>query len=174
MAGAVLLDLVAMAAVLGAVAGIFYWSPKIFGRRASHAAGFGVATILGAAGLLTGLTGLVAGFLGQPERPSASFTSAGAEAAAILAVIGVIGVLVALAIVLIVTLRGGASLARGASTVPDPWGGHTMEWFAASPPPLDNFGEEPVAPVRSAHPLWDAPAPPTGAHDPPDCGGPVL
>ncbi|MCE2531066.1 MAG: cbb3-type cytochrome c oxidase subunit I [Acidimicrobiia bacterium] len=159
MAGAGLLDLVAMAAVLGAVAGMFYWSPKIFGRRASHAAGFGVAAILGAAGLLMGLMGLVAGFLGQPERPSANFATAGAEVAAILAVIGVIGVLLALAIVLIVALRGASSLARGASTVPDPWGGHTLEWFAASPPPLDNFGDEPVAPVRSAHPLWDAPAP---------------
>ena len=158
MAGAGLLDLVAMAAVLGAVAGLFYWSPKIFGRRASHAAGFGVAAILGAGGLLVGLTGLVAGFLGQPERPSTNFSSVGAEVAAVLATIGVIGTLVGLAVVVIVALRGAAALSRGASTVPDPWGGHTMEWFAASPPPLDNFGAEPVAPVRSPHPLWDAPA----------------
>ena len=159
MAGSGLLDLVAMAAVLGAVAGLFYWSPKIFGRRSSHAAGFGVAAILGAGGLLTGLMGLVAGFLGQPEGPSAHFSSVGAEAAAVIAAIGVIGFLVGLLIVVIVTVRGGAALARGASTVPDPWGGHTMEWFAASPPPADNFGEEPVARVRSAHPLWETPAP---------------
>ena len=158
MAGAGLLDLVAMAAVLGAVAGLFYWSPKIFGRRASHAAGFGVAAILGAAGLLTGLMGLVAGFLGQPERPSANFSSVGAEAAAVLAVIGAVGILLGLAVVVIVALRGVTALARGASTVPDPWGGHTLEWFAASPPPVDNFGAEPLIPVRSAHPLWDAPA----------------
>lgn len=158
MAGAGLLDLVAMAAVLGAVAGLFFWSPKIFGRKASHAAGFGVAAILGAGGLLVGLMGVVAGFLGQPERPSTNFSSVGAEAAAVLAVIGTIGVLVGLAVVVIVALRGAAALARGASTVPDPWGGHTMEWFAASPPPVDNFGAEPLAPVRSAHPLWDTPA----------------
>ena len=157
MAGAGLLDLVAMAAVLGAVAGLFYWSPKIFGRRASHAAGFGVAAILGAGGLLVGLMGLVAGFLGQPERPSTNFSSVGAEVAAVLATIGMIGTLLGLAVVIIVALRGAAALARGASTVPDPWGGYTMEWFAASPPPLDNFGTEPVVPVRSAHPLWDAP-----------------
>ena len=153
-----LLDLVAMAAVLGAVAGLFYWSPKIFGRKASHAAGFGAATILGAGGVLVGLTGLLAGFFGRPDRPSANFSSVGAEVAAVLGAIGVIGILVGLAIVLIVTLRGAAELARGASTVPDPWGGHTLEWVAPSPPPADNFADQPVTPVRSAHPLWDTPA----------------
>ena len=158
MAGAGLLDLVALAAVIGAVAGLFYWSPKIFGRRASHAAGFGVAAILGAGGLLMGLTSTVAGFLGQPERPSTSFSSAGAEVAAVLGAIGVVGTLVGLAVVAIVALRGAAALSQGASTVPDPWGGPTMEWFAASPPPRENFGAEPLIPVRSAHPLWDAPA----------------
>ena len=158
MAGAGLLDLVAMAAVLGAVAGLFYWSPKIFGRKASHAAGFGVAAILGAGGLLVGLMGVVAGFLGQPERPSTNFSSVGAEAAAVLAAIGTIGALLGLAVTVIVALRGAVALAGGASTVPDPWGGHTMEWFAASPPPVDNFGAEPLIPVRSAHPLWNTPA----------------
>ena len=159
MASAGLLDLVAMAAVLGAVAGLFYWSPKIFGRRASHAAGFGAATILGAGALLVGLTALVAGFLGQPDRPSANFSSTGAEVAAILGAVGVIGLLAGLGIVMISVLRGAAELARGASTVPDPWGGHTLEWVAASPPPVDNFADPPVGPVRSAHPLWEAPAP---------------
>ena len=158
MAGAGLLDLVALAAVIGAVAGLFYWSPKIFGRRASHAAGFGVAAILGAGGLLMGLTSTVAGFLGQPERPSTSFSSAGAEVVAVLGAIGVVGTLVGLAVVAIVALRGAAAFSQGASTVPDPWGGPTMEWFAASPPPRENFGAEPLIPVRSAHPLWDAPA----------------
>ncbi len=156
-AGSGLLDLVAMAAVLGAVAGLFYWSPKIFGRRASHAAGFGVAAVLGAGGLIVGLMGLIAGFLGQPERPSEVFSSSGAEVTAVFAVIAVAGVLLALAVVLIVTVRGAVALSRGASTVPDPWGGHTLEWVAASPPPSDNFGDQPVSPVSSAHPLWDGP-----------------
>ncbi len=162
MAGAGLLDLVVMAAVLGAVAGLFYWSPKIFGRKASHAAGFGAAGILGAGGVLVGLMGLVAGFLGQPDQPSMAFTSVGAEVAAVLSVIGVIGILAGLGIVVISVLRGASELARGATTVPDPWGGHTLEWVAPSPPPVDNFANQPVAPVRSAHPLWDTP-PPGGA-----------
>ena len=73
-----------------------------------------------------------------------------------------IGILLGLGIVMIVTMRGAAQLARGASTVPDPWGGHTLEWVAASPPSVDNFADQAVAPVRSAHPLWEAPAPSGG------------
>lgn len=158
-----LFDLVAMAAVLGAIAGLFYWSPKIFGRRASHAAGFGTAGVIGAGGVLVGLMGLIAGFLGQPDRPSMHFTSAGAEVAAVLSAIGVIGILVGLATVAFVMVRGAVALTRDASTVPDPWGGHTLEWAAASPPARENFTDSPIPVVRSAHPLWDAPPATDGA-----------
>ena len=159
MAGSGLLDLVVILSVMGAVAGIFYWSPKMFGRKASHAAGFGIAALLGASGIVLGLVGLVAGFLGQPERPSEVFSSTGAEVVAVLGAVGLIGILVSLAVVVIVTLRGAADLARGASTVPDPWGGHTLEWATASPPAAEDFAEPPVGIVRSAHPLWDSPVP---------------
>lgn len=150
-----LMHLVVMAAVLGAVAGLFYWSPKIFGRRASHAAGFGAAGILGAGAVLVGSMGLVAGFLGQPDRPSMHFSSVGAEVAAVLGAIGVIGLLVGLAVVVIVMVRGALDLIGDSSTVPDPWGGHTLEWAAASPPEAENFPDSPLPAVRSAHPLWD-------------------
>jgi cytochrome c oxidase subunit I len=49
----------------------------------------------------------------------------------------------------------------------DPWGGHTLEWATASPPPEHNFTRLP--PIRSDRPLWDlnhpeAVSPPVGAH----------
>ena len=159
MAGSGLLDLVVIVAVMGAVAGMFYWSPKLFGRKASHAAGFGIAALLGAGGMVLGVTGLVAGFLGQPERPSGSFSSTGTEVLAVLGAVGVIGILVSISTVVIVMLRGAADLARGASTVPDPWGGHTLEWATASPPAAGDAAELPPAVVRSPHPLWDSPVP---------------
>ena len=158
-AGGGLLNLVLLAAVIGAVAGLFYWSPKIFGRKASTVAGFGAAALLGAGSLLVGVTDLVAGFLGRPARPSAMFASTAADVMGVLGAVGVIVILLGLAGVLTVVLRGAAALAGGASTVPDPWGGHTLEWATASPPPPGNFAEPPVAVVRSAHPLWDAPVP---------------
>ena len=43
---------------------------------------------------------------------------------------------------------------RPAPTLPaDPWGGQTLEWATASPPPSANFEEMPT--VRSAEPLLD-------------------
>ncbi len=36
---------------------------------------------------------------------------------------------------------------------PDPWGGHTLEWWTSSPPPVHNFDALP--PVRSHAPLLD-------------------
>ena len=37
---------------------------------------------------------------------------------------------------------------------PDPWGGHTLEWFTSSPPPRFNF-EGPLPPIRTHAPLLD-------------------
>jgi len=36
----------------------------------------------------------------------------------------------------------------------DPWGGHTLEWWTSSPPPLHNFTSLP--PIHSDRPVWDA------------------
>ena len=45
------------------------------------------------------------------------------------------------------------ALRRGRRSPADPWGGHTLEWATASPPPSANFDEMPT--VRSAEPLLD-------------------
>ena len=39
-----------------------------------------------------------------------------------------------------------ASLARGRRAPANPWGGATLEWACASPPPHDNFASQPAAP----------------------------
>ena len=43
---------------------------------------------------------------------------------------------------------------RGVAAGADPWGGHTLEWAAHSPPPRHNFDALP--PIASATPLLDA------------------
>jgi cytochrome c oxidase subunit 1 len=45
------------------------------------------------------------------------------------------------------------SLWRGRRAGPDPWGGPTLEWATASPPPPHNFDDVPV--VTSIAPLWE-------------------
>ena len=37
----------------------------------------------------------------------------------------------------------------------DPWEGHTLEWATSSPPPPGNF-TDPLPPIRSERPVWDA------------------
>ena len=53
-------------------------------------------------------------------------------------------------------LRLAARLVLGGKPVPagdNPWDGHTLEWFATSPPVHHNF--ERLPPVRSERPVWD-------------------
>jgi heme/copper-type cytochrome/quinol oxidase subunit 1 len=45
------------------------------------------------------------------------------------------------------------SLKHGAVAGPDPWKANTLEWFTASPPPVNNFDAVPR--VRSAEPMKD-------------------
>jgi cytochrome c oxidase subunit 1 len=45
------------------------------------------------------------------------------------------------------------SLWRGRAAGADPWGGSTLEWACASPPPPHNFAATPV--VSSLTPCWD-------------------
>jgi cytochrome c oxidase subunit 1 len=45
------------------------------------------------------------------------------------------------------------SLRRGRISGPDPWKANTLEWFVASPPPVNNFDVIPR--VRSVEPLRD-------------------
>jgi cytochrome c oxidase subunit 1/cytochrome c oxidase subunit I+III len=44
-------------------------------------------------------------------------------------------------------------LRRGRASGPNPWGGATLEWSVASPPPPYNFVVLPH--VASRHPLWE-------------------
>jgi heme/copper-type cytochrome/quinol oxidase subunit 1 len=55
---------------------------------------------------------------------------------------------------LLVTVAAIAQAWFGRRAGRDPWGGNTLEWTTSSPPPPANFAE-PVATVRSAHPLLD-------------------
>jgi heme/copper-type cytochrome/quinol oxidase subunit 1 len=139
------------AAGLGALGGLWWWAPKLYGTTLPEGAGvlaflatFGGTLAVAAAGLINGLAKDV---VVQPEASS----DAGISALNLLAVAGsallVVGVLVTLAAV----IRTG--LGRTSSAA-DPWGGHTLEWATASPPVPTNFAET-VGLVASATPLLD-------------------
>ncbi|MCQ3807681.1 MAG: cbb3-type cytochrome c oxidase subunit I [Acidimicrobiaceae bacterium] len=156
------MNLVLYGAVVAAIAGIWFWAPKISGRHLPAAMGRLVLLDLVAGAVLLGAADFVSGFL---EAPAFGYQVAGSTAplmavpsdqnlievmnvvgaaGAVLIVLGVLGVVAAL-----------AKAARSDEPVEDnPYGGQTLEWATSSPPPSGNFSEPPERVVSEA-PLLD-------------------
>ncbi|HVF32207.1 MAG TPA: cbb3-type cytochrome c oxidase subunit I [Acidimicrobiales bacterium] len=112
--------------------GAVHWSPKLYGRVTPAGLGGIQALLLFAGPVLLAAPGYLIG-LGSGD----GVVLLGAAGAVVTAV-GVLMTLLDLA-------------ARGATSEADPYGGTTLEWATASPPPPHNFDELPD--IRSAHPL---------------------
>jgi cytochrome c oxidase subunit 1/cytochrome c oxidase subunit I+III len=138
------------AAVFPVFGGMFYWFPKVTGRM--YHEGLGQLSFW-LAFLGTNLTFFpmhISGLLGMPRRVYTYEDGLGWSGYNL---VSSIGALVLTAGLLLVFANLAASLFRGGSAGPDPWGGATLEWATASPPPAFNF---PVIPtVSSAYPNWD-------------------
>lgn len=138
------------AAAFGGFAALHYWFPKLTGRTMGEGLGKASfwAMFIGLQATLLPLQ--VAGLEGQPADISEYFEGSGLAGWNLVATIGsfvlAAGVVLALA-------NAAWSVRHGAAAGPDPWGGTTLEWFAASPPPEHNF--DAIPDVRSAEPLRD-------------------
>jgi heme/copper-type cytochrome/quinol oxidase subunit 1 len=152
------------AAVIGAVAGLYHWAPKIFGRRLNPGAGVLAALALVGGTVLVALTDVINGFLDEGDQV---FRTIGdrdayaevwdADAVELFNIVGFVGSILLIAglalVVLDVTVSG--LIGKGdAVDADDPWDGHTLEWATASPPPLGNFEQAPVG-IASERPLLD-------------------
>lgn len=140
------------AATVGAVAALYYWAPKLWGRHLSE--GIGSLQFLALVGGLH-LTFLPMYVLGIQDMgvhipvldADEDWELANLAASAGAAVVG-LGLLL-----LVANLVGSLVAGRGARAEDDPWEGHTLEWATTSPPPVHNFDDLPV--VRSEAPLLD-------------------
>jgi cytochrome o ubiquinol oxidase subunit I len=138
--------------VFGAMAGLTYWFPKVFGFRLNET--------LGKAAFWCWLVGFyvafmplyVLGLMGATRRMDHYDNPAWQPlfvVAAIGAVIIFCGIMLQLAqIVVSIAQRQSARDLSG-----DPWGGRTLEWATSSPPPAYNFARIPV--VRDRDAFWD-------------------
>jgi cytochrome c oxidase subunit I len=136
--------------VLGGLAALYYWFPKMTGRTMGESLAALSLTLIIAGAHLTFIPLFLAGLEGQPIDVYKYYDVASLGTYNLIATIGAfvlaIGVIVSLANAYL-SVRGGARAGH------DPWRGETLEWFATSPPPPHNF--DVIPDVRSEEPLRD-------------------
>jgi cytochrome c oxidase subunit 1 len=138
--------------VFALYAGIFYWFPKITGRRLHE--GWGKLqfwlTLVGFH--LTFFVQHVLGLRGMVRRIPDYLDEDGFT---FLNQVSTVGAMLLAASTLPFLWNVWRSLRRGEVAGDDPWGaGQTLEWVTTSPPHAHNF-TEPLPPIRSNRPVWD-------------------
>ncbi len=130
--------------------GIYYWFPKMSGRRLNETLGK-VHFWLMLIGLNLAFFPMhILGLLGMPRRQYTYPPGLGWDG---LNLLSSIGVLVLIFAVLTFLLNFFITIMKPATEGSDPWDAFTLEWSTTSPPPVENFATIPV--VRSRRPLWD-------------------
>jgi cytochrome c oxidase subunit I len=143
--------------VLGGLAALYYWFPKMTGRTMGESLAKPSALLIVLGAHLTFIPLFLAGLEGQQvdifkyfEASDAINASENLDVYNLLATIGVF--VIALGVVLSLA-NAYLSVSRGPRAGHDPWGGETLEWLALSPPPPHNF--DVIPDVRSDEPLRD-------------------
>jgi cytochrome c oxidase subunit I len=137
-------------AVFGIFSGVYYWFPKITGRRLQEGLGKWHFWLMFIGMNLVFMPMHILGLEGMPRRIYTYGPGRGWE---IWNFIETIGALIIAMSVLIFIVNFLITLRQEATNETDPWDAFTLEWKTASPPPVYNFAEIPT--VRSRRPLWD-------------------
>jgi cytochrome c oxidase subunit I len=135
--------------VFGIFAAIYFWWPKVFGRRLREGPGRASFALMFLGFNVTFFSMFFLGLEGMPRRvvdylPSDGWTGLNVAATAGSALLG-LGVLATVANIWLSR--------RGQRSGDDPWEGNSLEWATSSPPPEHNF--EALPPIRSERPMRD-------------------
>jgi cytochrome c oxidase subunit I+III len=131
-------------------AGLYHWWPKLTGKVLDNRLGH-LSFWLVFLGFHTTFFPLhLAGLWGMPRRV---FTYPEELDLGPVNLLATIGALTLATGVLVFTTALVLSLVRGRQAASDPWGGDSLEWAVASPPPSENHATIPV--VAGRHPVWE-------------------
>ena len=142
--------------VLGGLAALYYWFPKMTGRVMGEGLARVSAALIVVGAHVTFIPLFLAGLEGQQVDIFKYFEASDAinaqhlNALNLIATIGAFVLALGIVLSLINAYRG---IKHGVRAGHDPWGGETLEWLALSPPPPHNF--DVVPDVRSHEPLRD-------------------
>ena len=142
--------------VLGGLAALYYWFPKMTGRVMGEGLARASAALIVVGAHVTFIPLFLAGLEGQQVDIFKYFEASDAinaehlNALNLIATIGAFVLALGIVLSLVNAYRG---VKHGVRAGHDPWGGETLEWLALSPPPPHNF--DVVPDVRSHEPLRD-------------------
>ncbi|HEX2119902.1 MAG TPA: cbb3-type cytochrome c oxidase subunit I, partial [Acidimicrobiales bacterium] len=138
-------------AAFGFFAGLYFWYPKVTGRRLNEALGKIHFWTMFVGFNLTFWPHHILGLRGMPRRvpdysPESTWN--------FLNLLSSVGALILGVGTLFLLWNLWRTPKRGAPAGDDPWGGNSLEWATSSPPPEHNFHELPL--IRSERPVFDA------------------
>jgi cytochrome c oxidase subunit I len=136
--------------VFGVMAGIYYWFPKMSGRRLNETLGKIQFVLMFVGFNMTFFPMHILGLDGMPRRIAVYSSTAGWSQLNLLATIGSF---IIAASMLPFLWNVFISLRSGEPAGDDPWEGNTLEWATSSPPPPYNFDRLPQ--IRSERPVFD-------------------
>jgi cytochrome c oxidase subunit I len=136
--------------VFGVFAGLYYWFPKITGRRLNETLGKIHFVLMFAGFNLTFFPQHILGLEGMPRRIADYSSTAGWNNLNLLSSMGALLIGVSM---LPMLWNVFISLRNGEPAGDDPWEGNTLEWATSSPPPPYNFDRLPE--IHSERPLFD-------------------
>jgi cytochrome c oxidase subunit 1 len=136
--------------VFAVFAGLYYWFPKIWGRRLNERLGQLHFALMFIGFNMTFFPMHLLGLQGMPRRIATYSASNDWGTLNMISTIGAFFIAVSMIPFIVNAIM---TFMRPKDQPNDPWLGNTLEWAATSPPPVHNFDELPE--IHSERPLWD-------------------